>query len=108
LSFNVGVELGQIFVLALMVPALQVAFRYVVAERLGTIILSALATHTAWHWMIERYGVFRRFPIELPVLDAAFFADLMRWLMIAVALAGVMWLINVVRASRERRELSNL
>jgi hypothetical protein len=107
LSFNVGVELGQIFVLALMVPALQLAFRYVVAERVGTIILSALATHTAWHWMVERYGVFRRFPITLPVMDAAFFADLMRWLMVAVALAGVMWLINVVRASRERRELSN-
>ncbi|HKF67843.1 MAG TPA: HupE/UreJ family protein, partial [Vicinamibacterales bacterium] len=42
LSFNVGVELGQLVVLALLVPALDLLFRYVVAERMGTIILSAL------------------------------------------------------------------
>src|SRR5262245_52176712 len=72
LSFNVGVELGQIFMLALMVPALKILFRYVVAERMGTIILSALATHTAWHWMTERYEQFSKFPITAPVIDAAF------------------------------------
>ena len=56
LSFNVGVELGQLLVLVLLVPALDLLFRYVVAERMGTIILSALVAHTAWHWMIERCG----------------------------------------------------
>ena len=39
LGFNIGVELGQLLVLALMVPALELLFRYVVAERMGTIIL---------------------------------------------------------------------
>ena len=107
LAFNVGVELGQVFMLALMVPALILLFRYVVPERIGTIVLSALAGHTAWHWMIERYGVFSRFPITLPVIDAAFYANLMRWLMVFVALAGVLWLIGVVRQNRQRRELSN-
>ena len=29
----------------------QLLFRYVVAERIGTIILSALVAHTAWHWV---------------------------------------------------------
>ena len=42
LSFNVGVELGQLAVLAVMVPALQVLFRFVLSERIGTIMLSAL------------------------------------------------------------------
>ena len=42
LSFNVGVELGQILVLVLLVPALSGIFRFVVAERMGTILLSAL------------------------------------------------------------------
>src|ERR1019366_5266057 len=51
LSFNIGVEIGQIFMLALFIPALDLLFRFVVAERMGTIILSALVAHTAWHWM---------------------------------------------------------
>ena len=38
LSFNVGVELGQLAVLAVIVPVLNATFRYVVAERMGTII----------------------------------------------------------------------
>src|SRR5688572_20501871 len=57
LSFNIGVELGQILVLILLVPALGALFRFVVAERLGTIILSALVAHTGWHWMLERGAV---------------------------------------------------
>jgi hypothetical protein len=55
LAFNVGVELGQILVLAVLVPLLTLLFRYVVAERIGTIILSAFIAHTAWHWAVERW-----------------------------------------------------
>src|SRR4030095_5097541 len=33
LAFNVGVELGQILVLIVLVPALQFAFKYAVPER---------------------------------------------------------------------------
>jgi hypothetical protein len=47
--FNVGVEIGQILVVALLVPALGLLFRYVVTERMGTIILSAIIAHTGWH-----------------------------------------------------------
>jgi hypothetical protein len=61
LAFNVGVELGQVLVLAILVPLLGLLFRYVVAERMGTIILSAFVAHTGWHWMIERFDVLRKF-----------------------------------------------
>ena len=61
LAFNVGVELGQLFVLLLLVPILAGLFRFVVAEKVGTIILSALAAHHAWHWSVERADVFGRF-----------------------------------------------
>src|SRR5262245_36159418 len=53
LSFNIGVELGQLLVLLLLLPLLWLLFRHVVAERIGIIILSALVAHTGWHWMIE-------------------------------------------------------
>src|SRR5205823_6996123 len=49
LSFNLGVELGQLLVLLLLVPALELLFRFGVAERIGTIILSTIIAHTAWH-----------------------------------------------------------
>lgn len=100
LSFNVGVELGQLMVLALLIPALELLFRYVVAERMGTIILSALVAHTAWHWMTERYEVFRRYRIDWPVFDAALWADLLKWLMLIVIAGGVVWFVATVVRER--------
>ena len=56
--------------LLVLVPALGLLFRFVVPERLGIIIVSALATHTAWQWMFERWDALAKFPY--PRLDAAF------------------------------------
>jgi hypothetical protein len=91
LSFNIGVELGQVLVLLLLVPALGVLFRFVVAERMGTIILSALVAHTGWHWMIDRGISLRQFPFSWPVLNAALLASVMRWLVLVLGLAGIVW-----------------
>jgi hypothetical protein len=93
LSFNVGVELGQLLVLALIIPALELLFRRVVAERMGTIILSAIVAHTAWHWMIERYQVLSQYQIRMPALEAAPMAKMLRLLMLIVVAAGLVWLV---------------
>ena len=69
LSFNLGVELGQLVVLAVMIPALNVLFRYGVAERIGTIILSALVAHTGWHWMTSRGGELIQYQFHWPTID---------------------------------------
>ena len=53
-AFNIGIEIGQLMVLALMLPALALVRRYVLPGRVGMIILSAIVAHTGWHWMIER------------------------------------------------------
>ncbi len=106
-SFNAGVELGQLLVLLVLIPALEALFRFVVAERIGTIILSALVAHTAWHWMIERWEALRQFPWQWPVFDAALLASAMRWAMVIVALAGLAWLLWLalgVPRQRLRRE----
>jgi HupE / UreJ protein len=103
LSFNVGVELGQLLVLVLLIPMLEGLFRFVVAERMGTIILSALVAHTGWHWMIDRGEVLARFRFQWPVIDAAFLASLLRWLMAIVALAGLLWLVTVLGRLRAAR-----
>jgi hypothetical protein len=92
LSFNIGVELGQLVVLAVLVPALELLFRYVVAERMGAIILSALVAHTGWHWMTDRFDRLRQYRFEWPAIDAVLLLALTRWLIIAVAAAGAVWL----------------
>jgi len=102
LSFNVGVELGQVCVLAVMVPALGMIFRYVVAERMGTIILSALVAHTGWHWMEERGGRLAQF--SWPAIDAAWLAGAIRWLMVIIAVGGVLWLARRLAQDRIRLE----
>ena len=94
LAFNAGVELGQLFVLAVLVPALQLQFRYVVAERAGTIILSALVAHTAWHWTAERWEQLRQF--ERPSLSLLIQAGGVRWLIAVVIAAAVVWLIALI------------
>jgi hypothetical protein len=93
LSFNVGVELGQVFVLLLAIPALNWLFRYVVAERVGTILLSALVAHTAWHWMLDRSAALRQYRFQWPAFDLILLAGAMRALMLALIVAGALWLM---------------
>jgi hypothetical protein len=73
LAFNIGVEIGQLLVLVVLVPALALLFRYVVTERMGTIILSAIVAHTAWHWMMERGEILAQF-------DISWSAEILLWL----------------------------
>ena len=103
LSFNIGVELGQLLVLILMIPALDFLFRRVVAERMGVIILSALVCHTAWHWMIDRYAVFNQFHIQAPQFNDAFLVMLLHWAMAIIVIAGALWGISALASNRRAK-----
>ncbi len=92
LSFNVGVELGQLLVLALCIPALEVLFRFVLAERVGMIILSILVAHTSWHWMAERAVIFSQYQIPWPALSVGLFLTMLGWLLLAAIVGGLGWL----------------
>ena len=97
LAFNLGVELGQLLVLAVLVPLLGLLFR-ALPERIGVIILSVLIGHTGWHWMTERAERLAQFP--WPAFDAAMLAGAMRWLMALIVMAAAMWAVN---AALQRR-----
>jgi hypothetical protein len=94
LAFNVGVEFGQIFVLILTIPLLNLLFRKGVAERVGTIILSALVAHTAWHWMLDRGSSLLEYDFVMPVANASLMVTAMRWGMLALVILGVGWLLS--------------
>lgn len=105
LAFNVGVELGQVTVLAAAVPLLWLLRRYVGAgrERLLTIALSVVVAHTAWHWMTDRGATLAAHRVRLawPTADAAGALVTVRLaLLAAVALAVALSMRQILRVSR--------
>lgn len=87
LAFNVGVELGQLLVLAILLPAVTWLFRSQQAHTLCIIATSVLVGHTAWHWTEERADALRYVqwpsPAEAPLLLLAG---------TALLVAGAIWL----------------
>jgi hypothetical protein len=84
LSFNVGIEIGQLAVLCVFVPALALLFRGRMAGRMGIIVLSAIIANVAWQWMMERGDALWRTP--WPQLTVPVLMTLARWI-IALSLA---------------------
>jgi len=91
LAFNVGVELGQIAALAVMLPLVAALLR-AVPERAGIIVLSALAAHTAWHWLTERAETWWKYPLPQP--DAAGWAELLAWATAALVMGLALWALR--------------
>jgi HupE/UreJ protein len=92
LGFSVGIAIGEIAALLVFMPALALLFKFAVPQRLGIIIVSALAAHTAWPWLLDRWSALAKFPY--PRLDAAFLASAMRGLMAMLIVAGGVWLVK--------------
>lgn len=103
LAFNVGVELGQLVVLVIAIPVLAFLFRYVVAERIGTILMSALVAHTAWHWATERGSVLLTY--RWPQFGLADLGAFMRLAMVIVGAAFVMWLMSLWMGKKQVPEV---
>ena len=107
LSFNIGVELGQFLALLLLVPALDLLFRFTAAQRpaqrMETIILSALAADIGWHRVTERADQLTQFSFQWPALDAALLASGMRWVAIFLVLGGLACLVYAVLRHRAGR-----
>ena len=55
LGFNLGVELGQLFILFLTLPIIIMVNRHFKQERLILVIASVFIAHTALHWTIDRW-----------------------------------------------------
>jgi hypothetical protein len=103
-AFNIGVELGQLLVLAVLLPVLSLTFRYVVAERIGVIVLSVIVAHTAWHWMVDRFEILRQY--SFPSLSSTSLSSLLQWLTAIVFAGGVIWLISALQKKRARATAS--
>jgi len=92
-AFNVGVELGQLAVLAVLLPVLYWLFTRVITERMGTILLSAIVGHTAWHWMLDRAEALRGYRVSVPEFTPTFIANAMVLLAVVLTLGGIAWVV---------------
>lgn len=93
LAFNLGIELGQLAVLALTLTALSLLGR-LVPRRTVTLVVAALLAHQGWHWMVERGQVLLRAP--RPRMDGPALVVLARWAL------GLLLTVAAVRALSRR------
>ena len=84
LSFNIGIEVGQLAVLCVFVPALALLLRGRMAGPMGIIVLSAIIANVAWQWMMQRGEALWQTP--WPQLTTPALLTLARWI-IALSLA---------------------
>lgn len=104
LAFNLGITLSHIVVLAVAVPVMSFLFARVASERLGAIILSGVVAHTGWHWMTDRFATLWQYDLTPPEFTPALAAELLRYAMVLVALAGVLWGISILTKGRDDAE----
>ncbi|HET6469135.1 MAG TPA: hypothetical protein VFG43_12245, partial [Geminicoccaceae bacterium] len=87
--------------LLLVLPLLALALHGATAQRAGVVLISALAAHTAWHWMLERMDDLRF--VQWPSLDLAWPAVAA----LAALLAAVGWGAVVVAGWRGEGAVSS-
>lgn len=97
LAFNVGVELGQLAALVILVPGLNLLFRWAPSERVVSIVLSALVAHTAWHWMSERTGILVQYTAPWSGLSGEPLETGWIWLLLVLLLAASVRLVVSLR-----------
>jgi hypothetical protein len=96
LAFNLGVEIGQLLIILVAVPVLNILFRKPHIERIGTIMLSAILAHSGWHWMSARASDLAMYQFHRPMMNYALLALLMRWLMLVLIIGSAVWLLFAV------------
>lgn len=92
LSFNVGVEIGQLALLVVAVPVLRMVAARLPAGALCA-IASVLIAHTAWHWLLDRGAVFAAYPLAWPGADLVVVRGAMQFAIVLLIAGAAYWLL---------------
>ena len=98
LAFNLGVEIAQLLVIAAAATAVTQAFRRMTSPRVAAIVVSALAAHTGWDWLLARGAVWWQYP--WPVPSAASVMTVSIWLALVVVAAVGAWGVRCAAGRR--------
>lgn len=94
LAFNVGVEIGQLLVIIIFVPIIRILFEYIPGKRTGTILVSVLAGHTAWHWFVERSNALIEYDVWSTTMDGVLFGVMILLVLMLIIAMGAGWLLT--------------
>jgi hypothetical protein len=64
-------------------------------QKVGVMIISAFAAHTAWHWLVERWAALMK--TQLPELGVE---TIVRAGLGAVVIVAVLWLVRMLAMRR--------
>jgi hypothetical protein len=90
-SYNIGLELGTLIILAIALPAANLVFTNVASERAGIIVSSIIIGHIGWHWMTDRFAIAQL--SGWPVFDLNLLLTIVRWLLALTVVGGVAWFV---------------
>jgi len=102
-SYNIGLELGTLIILAIAMPAFnllhaqadlgsaQLTLRPTVRPTWPIIVSSVLIGHAGWHWMTERFAIARM--SSWPLFDVTLMLTVVRWLLALTVVGGVIWFV---------------
>jgi hypothetical protein len=107
LSYNLGLELGTLIILAIAMPAMNLLIG---SSQVGSaqlrlrptsdptwpgpwpiLVSSVLIGHVAWHWMTERFAIARM--SSWPLLDVTLMLTVVRWLLAVTVVGGAIWFV---------------
>jgi hypothetical protein len=93
LAFGAGVVLAVTLVVGLLLPVTVLLFSFARVEPLERVIVSALAADTSWSWLVDRWALFRKVPLE-PNFDATMTASALQTLAVVVLIGGAVWFVS--------------
>jgi HupE / UreJ protein len=92
ISYNAGLELGMLIILAIVVPAANALLASAALERAGVVVVSVLIGHAGWHWMTERAAIARL--SSWPAMDLMLLLTVVRWLLAITVIGGIVWFVG--------------
>lgn len=96
-AFTLGVELGQLLVIACALPMLALAFR-VLSMRAVQLLVGVLVAHASGHWGLERWETFSAYGLAWPVLDLVFLHEALRGMLVAAIAFALYFMMGRLEA----------
>jgi hypothetical protein len=90
-TFDLGLQAGEIVLFALVSLPVLVLGRIMVSERLRTVVASACLADLAWHALLARGSDLDS--VQWPVFTAEVLVTATSWLIVFVVAAGVLWFV---------------
>lgn len=90
-AYGIGAAAAAVAALLAAGLLLEGLFRRDIPVRIGVIVISALAAHEAWHWLLDRGGRLVEYSFRIPEPGLRLAADLAGGLLVLLVLLGAAW-----------------